>query len=155
MDFSESIERAISNYFSQWLAQHFYLAWAIAHPLPSLMLLVVAIFTLSGLFKAIGRGFEQIWLFLLKTPFKLLQPIFRLMWSAIRRIFGYTNPSTSSLSAKPTQIPTAERIDRIIDRLHTLTQEQESLLRELSTIMSSSSVSSDTNAKSDTKYKKM
>jgi hypothetical protein len=155
MDFSESIERAISNYFSQWLEQHTYLAWAISHPLPSLGLLVVAIFTLSGLFKAIGRGFEQIWLFLLKTPFKLLQPIFRLIWSLIRRIFGNTNSSTSSLSVKPVQIPTAEQIDLIVDRLQALTQEQESLLGELSTLMSSSSVKSDTNARSDTKYKKM
>ncbi len=149
MDISESIERAISSYFSQWLAQHPYLAWSIAHPIPSLCLLLLGIFTLWGLIKAIGRGIEQIWLFLLKTPFKLLQPIFRLIWVAMRRIFGYTNP----VNTKPTHSPTAERIDRIVDRLYLLNQEQDLLLQELSTLTNLTSRKPEEPLTSDTQYR--
>ncbi len=150
MDISTSIEQAISSYFSNWLSQHVYLAWILAHPLPSLILLIVGIFLLLGLFKAIGRGMEQIWVFLLKTPFRLLQPLSRLIWRSIRRIFGHTNLSESSLAVQTT----AERIESIVDRLQILAHEQELLLGELSTL-TASSVRPEPRAKSDTKYRKV
>jgi hypothetical protein len=151
MDISESIEQAISNYVSQWLGQHPYLAWALSHPIPSLLLLLLAIFSLWGLIKAIGRGIEQIWLFLLKTPFRLLQPIFGLIWRSIERIFGYTNPSAVPLTGKTPP----ERIERIVDRLHTLAREQETLLDELSSLTATSSVQTEQRSISDTKYGKL
>jgi hypothetical protein len=136
-----SIEHAISNYFSQWLGQHPYLAWSIAHPFPSLGLSLLAIFLLWGLIKAIGRGVEQIWLFLLKTPFKLLQPIFRLIWGSIRRIFGQNNFSDTELTTKlahSTTTAATERVAQIVDRLQALSQEQDLLLTELTTLIQSS-----------------
>ncbi len=139
MDISASIEQAVATYFSQWLAAHFYLAWMITHPLPSLGLLLLTIFSLWGLFKAIGRGIEQIWLLLLTTPFKLLQPIFRLIWSSIGRIFGH-NASSEPLGAESISTSTSEQIDRIIDRLQILSQEQEILLEKLSTLAGSTSI---------------
>jgi hypothetical protein len=54
MDISTSIEQAIASYFSNWLGQHIYLAWILAHPLPSLFLLIVGILLLLGLFKGDG-----------------------------------------------------------------------------------------------------
>jgi hypothetical protein len=126
MDISSSIDRAVSTYISHWLGQHPYLAWSIAHPLPSLGLLLLSILSLLGLFKAIGRGVEQIWLFLLKTPFKLLQPIFRAIWDVLPRVLGRGNLVDAN--------PTPARIDAIVDRLQVLTQEQERLLKELSTL---------------------
>jgi hypothetical protein len=150
MDMSESIEYAISSYFSQWMAQHPYLAWSIAHPLPSLGLILLAIFSLWGLINAIGREIEQIWLFLLKTPFKLFQPIFKLIWGSIQRIIGHTNPSASQLTEKSTQDLAAERTSQIIDRLQALSQEQDLLLQELSTLMPAAASISGTDAKSDT-----
>lgn len=130
-----SIEHAIVNYFTQWLTTHPYLAWIMSHPLPSGGLLLLIILSLWGLIKAIGRGIEQIWLFLLTTPFKLLQPIFRLMWRSINRIFGHNKFSREQLT--PTAMPNAapERIEQIVDQLHLLSQEQEVLLVELSTLV--------------------
>jgi hypothetical protein len=130
MDISTSIEQAIASYFSNWLSQHVYLAWILAHPLPSLLLLIVGIFLLLGLFKAIGRGMERVWVFLLKTPFRLLQPLFRLIWRSIWRLFGHNNFSESKLAIQTTP----ERIESIVDRLHILAREQELLLGELSTL---------------------
>ena len=148
MDMSESIEHAVSSYFSQWMAQHPYLAWSIAHPLPSLGLVLLAIFSLWGLFKAIGRGIEQIWIFLLKTPFKLLQPIFSLIWGSIERILGHTNFGVE----QPSHNLVAERTCQIIDRLHVLSQEQDLLLQELSTLAPSGFGKPKTEEISDTQY---
>jgi hypothetical protein len=153
MDISASIEHALANYFSQWLIAHPYLAWTIAHPLPSIGLLLLTIFSLWGLIKAIGRGIEQTWLFLLTTPFRLLQPIFGLMWNSIRGI-GHNQPSDEQLSVR--SLPNSpERIDDIIDRLEILRQEQDALLRELSTLAGSASLTSDPGAISDTQYQNL
>jgi hypothetical protein len=150
MDISASIEQAIASYFSNWLGQHSYLVWMFAHPIPSLILLIVGIFLLVGLFKAIGRGMEQLWIFLLKTPLRLLQPLFRLIWRSIRRLVGHTNFSESQLAVQTTP----ERIESIVDRLQTLAREQELLLGELSTL-TASSVRPEPRTKSDTKYRKL
>jgi hypothetical protein len=158
MDISQSIEQAIASYFSNWLGQHSYLVWMLAHPLPSLILLIIGIFLLLGLFKAIGRGMEQLWVFLLKTPFRLLQPLFRLIWRSTLRIFGHTNFSESQLTVQTT----TERIESIVDRLQILAREQELLLGELSSL-TTSSVRSESRfskgeaspTKSDTKYRKV
>ncbi len=150
-----SIEHAVTNYFTHWLVAHPYLTWMISHPLPSGGLFLVVIFALSGLIKAIGRGFEQIWLFLLTTPFKLLQPIFRWMWRSIERIFGHNNSRAEQLESNQIQTAPPEQIERIIDRLQTLHQEQQSLVGELSTLLGSTSVKASLDQKSDTQYKNL
>jgi hypothetical protein len=154
MDMSGSIEHAVSSYFSQWLAQHPYLAWSIGHPLPSLGLVLVAILLLWGLIKAIGRGVEQIWIFLLKTPFKLLQPIFSRIWGSIWRRLGNTSYTTDALTndlaVKPAHSNVPERVDLILDRLHALNQEQQILLGELSTLANSPLRKSLNRSRSDT-----
>jgi hypothetical protein len=138
MDISSSIDRAVSTYISHWLGQHPYLAWSIAHPLPSIGLVLLLILSLLGFFKAIGRGVEQIWLFLLKTPFKLLQPLFRGMWEIFLKTLGRDDTIPQSGRYANDEKPSAERIDVIVDRLQSLSQEQERLLKELSTLRSGS-----------------
>jgi hypothetical protein len=155
MDISHSIEHAITNYFSQWLSQHPYLGWSIAHPLPSLGLLLLAIFTLSRLIKAIGWGIDRIWLLILKTPFKLLQPVFGLIGSSIWRIFGHNSTNAPHPIVKSTQIPPPERVEMIVDRLQILNQEQENLLQELGKLMSITSVKSNPKSTSDTQYENL
>lgn len=155
MDISTSLEYTIGTYFTNWLVAHPYLAWTIAHPLPSIGLMLLAIFALWGLIKAIGRGIEQIWVFLLVTPFRLIQPIFRPLWSAIFSRFGHTKTSDDRANLSAEVTPTAERIEWIVDRLHTLHQEQETLLSELATLANTSSPSTGTDTISDTQYKNM
>lgn len=155
MDISETIDRSVGTAFNQWLVAHPSLAWIVAHPLASVGLLLLAIFSLWGLFKAIGRGIEQTWVFLLTTPFKLLQPIFGLMWRAIRRGFGHTNTTVARLESQLVSDSTAERIATIVDRLQSLNQEQEMLLQELATLTDSASTVPSLTIISDTQYKDM
>jgi hypothetical protein len=155
MDIAGSIEYAVANYFTQWLLAHPYLAWLFAHPLPSLGLLLLTIFSLSGLIKALSRGIEQIWLFLLTTPFKLIQPIFRPIWSVILSIGGYNKTSDKRSSLPSSATPSPGQIERIVDRLQSLNHEQETLLRELSTLVGSTSVHPDNDTISDTQYKNL
>lgn len=155
MDFSTSIEYAVANYFSQWLVAHPYLAWSLSHPLPSLGLFVLIIFSVWGLIKAISRGIEQIWLLLLTTPFKLIQPIFRPIWSSIWSIGGHNKTSVKQPNLTSSTTPSPAQIERIIDRLQSLNQEQETLLRELSTLIGSTSVPADIDTISDTQYKNL
>jgi hypothetical protein len=154
MDISESIERAISTYFTQLVFAHPYLAWTIAHPLASSGLLFLAIFSLQGLFKAIGRGIDRVWLFLLTTPFKLLQPIFKGIWSLIRSRFGHNNPSREIVTPTIAN-PANERITVVVARLQQLSQEQDILLQELATLADSTSVVPQSDRASDTQYKDM
>jgi hypothetical protein len=150
-----SIEHAVSNYFTHWLLVHPYLAWVIAHPLLGVGLGLLTIFAFGGLFKAIGRGFEQVWLFLLKTPFKLFQPIFRLIWRSVLRIFGHNNSSGEQVESTVNQNAQPEQIDRILDRLQTLHQEQQNLVDELATLVGATSVKSSSGNRSDTQYKNL
>jgi hypothetical protein len=155
MDISETIDRSVGTAFNQWLGAHPYLAWIFAHPLASGGLLLLTIFSLWGLIKAIGRAIEQAWLFLLTTPFKLLQPILKAAWRSIRRIFGHTNSSVDRVASQLVSNAPSERIATIVDRLQNLNQEQDMLLRELATLTDSTSVTPSIEIISDTQYKDM
>jgi hypothetical protein len=155
MDVSGSIEHAVAGYFTHWLAAHPYLAWAISHPLPSFGLTLLVIFSLWGLIKAIGRGIEQIWLVLLTTPFRLLQPVLRAIWSSIGRLFGHNQDRHDRLDSQPTQTSVPDRIDGIIDRLQVLSEEQATLLSELSSLRSPLLPTSRVDEGSDTQYQSL
>jgi hypothetical protein len=155
IDFSESIDRAVGNYFTHWLSAHPYLVWLGAHPLWSLGFGLLAILSVWGLIRAIGRGVEQIWLLLLTTPFKLLQPILKQIWSAIARIFGHTKIGAERLNSQLTPDAATERFATIVDRLHELSHEQQLLLQELATLTGSTTVGASLDSISATQYKNM
>jgi hypothetical protein len=150
MNISESVEYAVFEYFSQLWAQHPYLAWSIAHPIFGLTLFLLGIFSLWGLMKAIGRGIEQMWLFLLKTPFRLLQPIFRSIWGSIQRRLGYNSAREVQPIAEADRNFTVDRIDLIVARLQMLNQEQDLLLQELSSLTNLAPERSETTLTTDT-----
>ena len=155
MDISASIDRAVGNYFTHWLSAHPYLVWLGAHPGESLGLGLLSILSVWGLVRALGRGVEQIWLLLLTTPFKLLQPIFRQIWRWVQRLFGHTKASGDRLDSQLMSNSPTERIATIVARLHALSQEQQLLLQELSTLTDATSVGLPTDRTSDTQYKNM
>jgi hypothetical protein len=142
MDFSQPIERAISSYINQWLEQHPFWAWIFQHPVPSLVIFLLLLFLFWGLLKAVGRGTEQLWLFLLKTPFKILQPLFHFAWRAIGRLVNRRSKLSmmqvkNDLELTTLTISPQARMTEIVDRLQTLKQEQEILLTELRDLINS------------------
>jgi hypothetical protein len=155
MDISASIDRAVGNYFTHWMSAHPYLVWLGAHPLWSLGIGLLSILSIWGLIRAIGRGVEQIWLLLLTTPFKLLQPILVRGGSWVRRLFGHNKSGGDRLDSQLVSNAPTNRIATIVDRLHDLSQEQQLLLQELSTLTDLTSVGKSTNVVSDTQYKNM
>jgi hypothetical protein len=155
MDISTSIDRAVGSYFTHWLNAHPYLVWLGAHPLWGLGLGLLTILAVWGLIRAIGRGVEQIWLLLLTTPFKLLQPIFGQIWRWVKQLFGHNKTRSDRPDSQSTPDPTTERIATIVDRLHVISQEQQLLLQELSTLTDLTSVNSPLDRVSDTQYKNM
>ncbi|WP_309738035.1 MULTISPECIES: hypothetical protein [unclassified Chamaesiphon] len=155
MDISASIDRAVGNYFTHWLSAHPYLVWLGVHPLWSLGLGLLTILSVWGLIRAIGRGVEQIWLLLLTTPFKLLQPIFGRIWSGVRRLFGHTKSSGDRLDSQLISSSPTERVATIVDRLHSLSHEQQLLLQELATLTGSPTAGTSIDNISDTQYKNM
>jgi hypothetical protein len=153
MDISASIDRVVGNYFTHWLSAHPYLVWLGAHPLWSLGLGLLTILAVWGLIRAIGRGVEQIWLVLLTTPFKLLQPILRQIWSGVRRLFGHTKSSGDRLDSQLITNSPIERVATIVDRLHALSHEQQLLLQEFATLTDATTVGLPAERASDTQYK--
>lgn len=77
---TSSIAQAIVGPVRVWLTEHPALAWWVGHPLWSLILVVVAIALLVGLFGAVGRLTENIWLTLFQAVFTLVR------WVAIASV---------------------------------------------------------------------
>lgn len=85
---AEQVSRSLLNSMIQsivgpvrvWLMEHPTLAWWVVHPLWSLLAVVVAIALLIGLFGAIGRLTESIWLTLFQAVFQLVR------WGAIASV---------------------------------------------------------------------
>jgi hypothetical protein len=122
IDLSQSIDGAIGSYFNSWLQEHWPLNWIVANPLASLLLLGVAIVLLWGLLGAIGRGVERFWIWLLQTPLKILKPLLLEIWKLFNKSSRLVMPSRE------------QQIDNLVQRIAEIQQEQEQLLRELSTL---------------------
>ncbi|MDX1978126.1 MAG: hypothetical protein SFT94_10675 [Pseudanabaenaceae cyanobacterium bins.68] len=52
------------------------LTWLVSHPLQALFLGLLLLSLLSGLFSALSKLSEQLWLFLLRAPFQLIGWLF-------------------------------------------------------------------------------
>lgn len=119
--------KSLSAPLQTWLAAHPIAQWLVMHPLWLLGLVVGAIALLIGLFGAIGRLTQNLWLGLFRVPLWLLAAIF----DSSLRLIGVPAKSSarqngSSISENPTQ-----RLDQILTRLEELRREEELLLAEL------------------------
>jgi hypothetical protein len=77
---------------------------------------------LWGLLGAIGRGVERFWIWLLQTPLKILKPLLLEIWKLFNKSSRLVMPSRE------------QQIDNLVQRIAEIQQEQEQLLRELSTL---------------------
>jgi hypothetical protein len=128
MDISQSIEHAVGSYFSRWFQEHQLIWWLVSHPVWSLVILLLSIALFVGLLSAIGRGIEQLWIGLLRTPLRMIQPTMTWLGQRITR-----QKSHISWSAPDPQI------NVLVNRLRQIQQEQDKLMQELLKIVKAES----------------
>lgn len=117
---------SIRSPIQDWLMSHPFWNWWLTHPLWLLVAIVFALFLLVGLLGAIARLTEKIWLAVLQAPFQLTRWIF---WGVLSLL---QIPFTPKASATENQ---QERLLTLLNRLETMRQEQEDVLREVRSIL--------------------
>lgn len=129
---SDSLQGVFTAPIASWFETHPIFAWGIDHPLLTLGLLVVVLLLLSGLLQAIARFTEQIWIWLLRSPVLLIQWLFAVGRSWVRR----------KPPALPAATPQQERLTLILQKLETMRQEQDELLQEVRALLANDSTHS-------------
>lgn len=132
--------KSLSTPVQTWLAAHPIAQWLVIHPLWLLGLVVMAIALLVGLFGAIGRLTENLWLRLFQVPLWLFSAIFgggfRLAGvlaksSAQQNKSSYFSADLPDLSDLSDLKHPMQRLDQIFARLEEVRREEETLLAEL------------------------
>jgi hypothetical protein len=72
MDLSKSVQEAIDSSIRDWLQSHWPWGWIVTNPGWSFLLLLISIVLFWGLLGALGRGVQQGWIWVLRSPLKLL-----------------------------------------------------------------------------------
>jgi len=102
----------------QWLAEHGWIRFLLSHPLVLLGLLLLALFLISGAWRALSRVSENLWIFMVGLPFQALG------WFGLRGI---------SLLKQRTQ--PRDRLTELLNRLDALRQEQDAVLKEVRSLL--------------------
>ncbi|MCT7949831.1 hypothetical protein NG798_08535 [Ancylothrix sp. C2] len=127
---SEGIQASINSSLSSWIAGHPRLIWLVNHPLQSLVLLLLGLFLLSGLLKAVSNVTEKFWVWLFSFPFKLVG----FGWGLIPKSSqGREKKLEDILRGNDRQA----RMTTILSRLEAIKKEQDLLLEELATVLKS------------------
>ena len=118
MDLSKSVQEVIDSSIRDWLQSHWPLGWIVTNPWLSILLLLISIILFWGLLGALGRGVQQGWIWLLRSPLKLI---------------GLVKPG-GVLSKM--RLPSHEqRINIVIQQLAENQQQQAQLLAELNDLV--------------------
>jgi hypothetical protein len=144
----ESFIDALFGPVQDWLVQHPLWLWLFTHPLWLLGAILLALFLLAGLLRAIAGLTEQLWLGLLRLPILLVQTL----WQGGLFLWRLVGQPANQLTAKslvqpttqltlPAAQPTAksDRLTEIVDRLEALRQEQDELLKEVKLLLNKQS----------------
>jgi hypothetical protein len=120
MDLSKSVQEAIDSSIRDWLQSHWPLGWIVTNLWLSLLLLLISIVLFWGLLGALGRGVQQGWIWVLRSPLKLLS-----LWQ----------PKAGGWFKKLRLPDREQRIELVIQQLATNQQQQARLLAELSALV--------------------
>jgi hypothetical protein len=121
-------QRAIVAMVQTWLQNHPIMAWLVTHPLISTGILLSSLVLVRGLLGAIARLTERLWLTLLRAPMLFASWLFGAIVGLFRQ---------PVVAAVPIELPSPkQRLADILDRLEALKQEQDELLQEVRTLLS-------------------
>jgi hypothetical protein len=116
--------KSLSAPFQAWLEQHPILSWLASHPLWLLAIILLTLFLLSGLLRAVASLTEQFWLLLLRLPILMVQWVWQGSLLLLRPIRPKAEPSAPN------------RLAELLERLETLRQEEEDLMQEIKSLLS-------------------
>ncbi|MBF2027442.1 MAG: hypothetical protein IGS48_11825 [Oscillatoriales cyanobacterium C42_A2020_001] len=125
----KGVTDAVGMSLQNWLNAHPLIHWIVDHPLWTVGLVVLAIFLLWGLLRAIARFIEQLWLVILRSPLLL----FRWVLGIGTRI--YQQLADAKDLPVPAPVEGQARLTEILTRLEALRQEQDVLLQEVKTLL--------------------
>jgi hypothetical protein len=139
---NDSILNSILNAFlspiQEWLSQHPQIGWLLANPVWLLVALIVALFLLSGLLRAVASLTEKLWLGLLKLPIRLVQWTWRGSLLLLRRPFAKPPQTVQPNLIGQTEQPkesASERLTEVLERLELLRREQDELMQEIKLLL--------------------
>jgi hypothetical protein len=120
VDLSKSVQEAIDSSIRDWLQSHWPLGWIVTNLWLSLLLILISIVLFWGLLSALGHGVQQGWIWVLRSPLKLLSLL---------------QPKTASFLQKLRLPDREQRIELVMQQLVTNQQQQARLLAELSALV--------------------
>jgi hypothetical protein len=120
VDLSKSVQEAIDSSVRDWLQSHWPLGWIVTNLWLSLLLLLISIVLFWGLLGALGRGVQQGWIWVLRSPLKLLSLL---------------QPKTDGFLKKLRLPDREQRIELLMQQLATNQQQQSRLLAELNALV--------------------
>jgi hypothetical protein len=137
-DFQDSIVNGLLDSLltpvQDWLSQYPLFLWLATHPLWLLAVILLVLFLLSGLLRVIAGLTEKLWLALLMFPVTLVRWLWQGMTFLISRPFASKSVTQSGFVNPPT-LDTPDRLTEALNRLETLRQEQDELLKEVKVLL--------------------
>ena len=118
---------------ARWLANHPVIAWMYAHPLLSLLAIllcfILTLRLLATIYRAIAQAIDSLWLWILRSPWLLL----KLIWG------GHTKPQAAETVTTKAQTTVtnytvsnnAAQLQSMLERLDIIQQQQQQILQEL------------------------
>ena len=129
----KALQQAIITSVNNWLETHPLLAWLIAHPISTLILLFLLCFLLGVLLVAIAQLTTHFWLTTLRFPLKVSG------WLVPKMSQTFSNQVKGNKTKTPSPInDQQQRLLSITARLEELKREQEDLWQEMRLILSES-----------------
>ncbi len=126
---------ALLSPVQDWLSQHPRIVWLLVNPGWLLVALVIALFLLSGLLRAMSSLTEKLWLGLLKLPIRLVQWIWQGSLFLLRRSAAETQSNLAQSSLIRPSEPSPDRLTEVLDRLEMLRREQDELIQEMKSLL--------------------
>jgi len=126
---ANSIQDFVITSIKTWMTEHPMMSWVIDHPLWTIALVLLALLLCWSLLGAIAQFAQQVWLFILQAPLKLMQELPKSAFQLLKRA---DTLQSMTLNA---QQDAQKRLPEILNRLEMLRQEQEILMKEVHSIL--------------------
>jgi hypothetical protein len=118
---TETAFSSIQLAWEQWLTQHWLIRFFLYHPLSLAGVILIIVFLVSGILRAVSRTSENFWFLLLKLPLRGLG------WLGAQGLTWFRKGKQTETSAN--------RLKELLSRLDSLRAEQDIILDEVKTLL--------------------